>query len=152
MSPRYLGGKSRSHLHLRSCKCACQFLREIEHVKSNGTRPASSASRGDSEVDHAVCLKVEFQMHSVLSNENGKFYTTMIYPCFSRLVCFFMGLPAWWRCGLCSSGSSLVSQWRSAPLVREFQMWHRRCKQTDPYWFQGRQMRFWWMLLTILIK
>ena len=30
-------------------------------MKSNGARPASSASRGDNEVDHAVCLKVEFR-------------------------------------------------------------------------------------------
>ena len=70
---------------------------------------ASSASCGDNEVDHAVCLKAEFQMHTVLSNENGKFYTTMIYPCFSRSVYFSMGSHAWWF-GLCSSGSSLVSR------------------------------------------
>ena len=61
----------------------------------------------------------------------------MIYPCFSRSVCFSMGSPAWWRFGLCSSGSSLVFRWRDAPLVREFQMWRRRCKQIDPHWFQG---------------
>ena len=63
-------------------------------MKSHCARPASSASRGDNEVDHAVCLKVEFQMHTVLSNENGKFYTTMIYACFSRSECFSMGPPA----------------------------------------------------------
>ena len=63
-------------------------------MKSNCARPASSASRGDNEVDHAMCLKIEFQTHTVLSNENGKFYTTMIYPCFSRSVCFSMGSPA----------------------------------------------------------
>ena len=80
-------------------------------------RTASSATRGDNEVDHAVCLQAEFQMHTVLSNENDKFYTTMIYLCFSRSVCFSMGSPAWWRFGLCSSGSSLVSRWRDAPLV-----------------------------------
>ena len=51
-------------------------------------------------------------MQTVLSNENGKFYTIMIYPCFSRSVCFSMGSPAWWRFGLCSSGSCLVSRWR----------------------------------------
>ena len=152
MSPRYLGGKYRSRLYPRSRKCACQFLRETERVKSKCATPVSSASRGDNEVDHAVCLKVEFHMHTVLSNENGKFYTTMIYPCFSRSVCFSMGSPAWWRFGLCSSGSSLVSRWRDAPLVREFQMWRRRCKQTDPHWFQGRQVRFLWMLSTISWK
>ena len=119
MSPSYRGGKYRSRLHPRSRKCACQFfLRETGRVKSNCARPASSATRGDNEVDHAVCLPAEFQMHAVISNENDKFYTTMIYPCFSRSVCFFMGSPAWWRFGLCSSGSSLVSRvpmtWRSA--------------------------------------
>ena len=82
MSPRYLGGKYRSRLsYPRSQKCPCQFLRETERVKSNCARPASSASRGDNEVDHAVCLKAEFQMHTVLSNKNGKFYTTMVYLC-----------------------------------------------------------------------
>ena len=67
----------------------------------------------------------------------------------------FMGSPSWWRFGLCSSGSSLVSRWRDMILrscTREFQMWHRRCKQIDPHWFQGRQMRFWWMLSTISWK
>ena len=33
--------------------------------------------------------------------------------------------------------------------TREFHMGRRRCKQIDPRWFQGRQMRFWWMLSTI---
>ena len=90
--------------------------------------------------------KLNFQMYTALSNENGKFYTTMIYPCFSRSVCFSMGSPAWWRFGLCSSGSSLVCRWHDA-CTREFQMWRRRCKQIDPRWFQGRQLRFWWMLI-----
>ena len=111
MSPRYLGGKYRSCLYPRSRKCACQFLRETGRVTSNCARRASSASRGDNEVDHAVCLKSEFEMHTALSNENGKFYTIMICPCFSRSVCFSMGSPAWLRVGLCSSGSSLVSRW-----------------------------------------
>ena len=57
MSPRYLGGNYRSRFHPRSRKCACQFLRETERVNSKGARAASSASRGDNEVDHAVCLK-----------------------------------------------------------------------------------------------
>ena len=152
MSPRYLGGKYRSRLHPRLRKCACQFLQDTEHVKSNCARLASFASHGDNAVDHVVCLKAEFQMLTVLSNENGKFYTIMIYPCFSRSVCFSMGSPTSWRFGLCSSGSSLVSRWRDILLVCEFQMWCRRCKQIDPHWFQGRQMRFWWMWSTILWK
>ena len=117
MSPRHLGGKYRSRLHPRSRKCACKFLRETGHVKSNCARPLLSASRGDDEVDHAVCLKAEFHMHTAPSNENGKFYTTIIYQCFSRSVCLSMGSPAWWRFGLCSSRSSLVPRWHDAPLV-----------------------------------
>ena len=80
MSPRYRGSKYRSRLHPRSRKCACQFfLRETGRVKSNCARPASSA---------------KLQRHTALSNENDKFYTTMIYPCFSRSVCFSMRSPA----------------------------------------------------------
>ena len=148
MSPRYLGCKYHSRLHPRSRKCACQFLREIERVKSNCPRPASSASRGNNDVDHAVCLKAEFHMHTVLSNVSGNFYTIMIYPCFRRSVCFSVESLAWWRFGLWSSGSSLVSRWHDAPLVREFQMWRFRCNQIDPHWFEGRQMCFWWMWST----
>ena len=128
------------------------FLRETERAKLNCIRPASSASHGNNEVDHAVCLKAKFQMHTVLSNEDGKFYTTMIYPCCSRSVCYLMGSPAWWRFGLCSSGSSLVPRCRDVTLVCEFQMWRRGCKQIDPHWFEERQMRFWWMWLTISWK
>ena len=54
------------------------------------------------EVDHAVCLKAEFQRRTALSNEIGKFYTTVIYPCYSNSICFSMWSPAWWRIGLCS--------------------------------------------------
>ena len=78
------------------------FLRETGSEKSNCARPASSA---------------KLQMHTALSNENDKFDTTMIYPCFSRSVCFSMRSPAWWRFCLCSSGRYLVSRWRDAPLV-----------------------------------
>ena len=87
---------------------------------------ASSTACGDNEVGHAVCLKAKLQMHNVVSNANDKIYTTMIYPCFSGSACFSMGSPAWWRFGLCSNGSSLVVWCRDAPLVREFQLWHRR--------------------------
>ena len=64
---------------------------------------------------------------------------------------FFKGF-AWWRFRFCSSGSSLMSRWCNVPLVREFQMWRHRYKQRDPHWFQGRQMRFWWMWSTISWK
>ena len=117
MSPRYLGGKYHSRLHPRSRKMrvlvfAGDWACEIE-LRQTGV----ICFRGDNEVDHAVCLKAEFQMHAALSNENGKFCTIVIYPCLSRSVCFSMGSPSWWRFGLCSSGSSLVSRWRDAPLV-----------------------------------
>ena len=135
MSPRYLGGSYRSRLHPGRKNARVSFCGRLSVW--NRTASALSASRGDNEVDHAVCLKAECQMHTVLSSKNGKFYATMIYPCFSRSVCFSMGSPAWWRFGLCSSGSSLVFRWRGAPLVCEFQMWRRRCKQIDPHWFQG---------------
>ena len=71
----------------------------------------------------------------------------MIYPCFSRSVCFqrdcLLGEFGFW-----SSRSSLLSQWHDAHVAREFQMWRRRCKQIDPHWFQGRQVRFSWMWST----
>ena len=52
---------------------------------------------------------------------NAKFYAIMKNQCFSRLVCFSVGSPAWRKFGLCSSGSILVL-WCDAPLVCEFQM------------------------------
>ena len=67
--------------------------------------------------------------------ENGEFYTYDIYPNLNRSVCLLMGSPTWWRFTFCSSGISLVFWWRDAPLVREFQMWGRRCKQWDSHWF-----------------
>ena len=129
------------------------FLRETVRVKSNCARPASSATRGENEVDHAVCLQAEFQMHTVFSNENDKFYTIMIYPCFSRSVCFLMGSPAWWRLVFVQAGvPSCPDDVTLRSCTREFQMWRCKCKQIDPHWFQGRQMRFWWMLSTISWK
>ena len=59
-------------------------------------------------VDHVVCLKVEFLSHTVLSNENGEFYTSMIYLYLNRLVCLLMGSPNWWRFRFYLSGSSFV--------------------------------------------
>ena len=150
MSPRFFGGKYRSRLRPRSRKCACQFLRETERVKSSCARPASSASRGHNDVDHAMCLKAEFHMHTVLSNENGKFYSTYIRASAGRYVF------RWDRLldeSLAFDQTGVpMSRWRDASLVREFEMWRRRCKQIDPHWFQGRQMRFWWMLSTISWK
>ena len=91
MSPRYLGGKYRSPFHPVRENARASFLRETERVKSNCARPASSASRGDNEVKHAVCLKIEFQMYAVLSNENGEVYTTMI-SVLQQVSMFFNGI------------------------------------------------------------
>ena len=56
MSPRYLGGKGRCRLHLGRENARTSFFGRLS-VWKNCARPASSASRGDNEVDHAVCLK-----------------------------------------------------------------------------------------------
>ena len=97
MSPRNLGGKYRCRLHPRPRTCTRQFFAGI--------------------VDHVVCLKAEFLWHTVLSNENGEFYTYGIYPYLNSSVCLLMGSPTWWRFSFCSSGSSLVCSmmtWRTA--------------------------------------
>ena len=88
---------------------------------------------------YVVCLIAEFLLHTVISNENGEFYTYGIYPYLNRSVCLLVGSPTWWRFSFCSSGSSLVCfmmTWRTR-LVHEFQMWGRRCKHLDSRWFQG---------------
>ena len=79
MSPRNLGGKYRCRPHPRWRKCTRHRL------------------HGDDIVDHVVCLKAEFLWHTVLSNENGEFYTYDIYPYLNRSVCLLMGSPLWWR-------------------------------------------------------
>ena len=96
-----------SQSHPGRQKARASFCERNRTAKSNCARPASSASRGHNEADHAVCLKVEFHMLTVLSNEYGKFYTTMIYPCFSGSVCLmkvwlwpkreFPRVPMAWR-------------------------------------------------------
>ena len=111
LSPCDLGGKYRSRLHPRLRKCACQFLAgdwacEIELCQTGficfpWRQRSWSCGVFKSRISDAHC---PFQW-------KWQFYTTMIYPCFSGSVCFSMGSPAWWRFGLCSSGSSLVSRW-----------------------------------------
>ena len=112
------------------------FLREPERVDRTVSEWRHRL-HGDNIVDHVVCLKAEFLWHTIISNENGEFYTYDIYPYLNRSVCLLIGSPTWWRFTFCSSGSSLVFWWRDAPLVREFRMWGRRCKQWDFHWFQG---------------
>ena len=80
MSPRYLGSKypRRPHPSLRKCKHLFLFFFSGRRVCwSNCFRAASSF--GDSVVDRAVFLKAEFLWHTILSNENGAFYTYDIY-------------------------------------------------------------------------
>ena len=96
MSPRNLGGKY-------CCRPA-----------------ASSLADRDNVVDHVVCLKAEFLWHTVLSNENGEFYTYGIYPYLNRSVCLLTGSPLLSiidRFSFCSSGCFLVCSmmtWRTA--------------------------------------
>ena len=140
MSKCNLDGKyhCRPHPGYESARASFIFSGR-QNVSMNYIRAASSLD--GNIVDH-VCLKAEFLWHTVLSNENGEFYTYDIYPYLNRSVCLLMGSPTWWRFSFCSTGSSLVFWWRDAPLVREFQMWGRRCKQWDSHWFQGHKKRF----------
>ena len=105
-------------------------------------------------VDHGVCLKAEFLLYTILSNEHDKFYTTITDSFFSRSVCFSMRSPSWWRFALCSSGSSLVfpgEWWRDASLVCEFQMWSRVNKQICID-FRDVKCLFWWLWSAISWK
>ena len=87
----------------RKCACAGDWACEIE-LRQTGVICFLWRQR---------CWSCGMNCRCTLYNENGEFYTTLIYLCFSRSVRFSMGSPAWWRFGLCSSGSSLVSRWRA---------------------------------------
>ena len=141
MSLRNLSGKYRCRPTPGGESARASFFREPERVNRTASEWRHRL-HGDNIVDHVVCLKAEFLWHTVFSKENGEFYTYDIYPYLNRSVCLLMGSPTWWRFTFCSNGSSLVFWWRDAPLVREFQMWGRRCKQWDSHWFQGHKMRF----------
>ena len=80
---------------------------------------------------------------TALSNESGNFYTNMIYPCFSRSVCFLwdrlldeglafvqVGVPS------CPDDVTLRS------CTREFQMWRRRCKTNRTALISGASNEF----------
>ena len=108
MSPRNLGGKYRCRPHPRPRTCTRQFFAGTRACWLNCTRVASSLDDHDNIVDHVVCLKAEFLWHTVLSNENGEFYTYGIYPYLNRSVCLLMGSATWRRFSFCSSGSSLM--------------------------------------------
>ena len=152
MSPRYLGGKYRSRLHPRSRKCACYLfagdcaygieLRQIGVICFPWRQRRWSGGVFKSWISDARC---PFQWkRQVLHN-----YDISVLQ---QVSMFFDGIACLMKVWPFSSGSSLVSRWRvplTCACTREFQMWRRRCKQIDPHWFQGRQMRFWWMLSTM---
>ena len=94
-------------------------------------------------------FKTEFQMHFQWKWQLLQSYDISVLQ---QVGIFSMGSPARWRFGICSSGNSLASRWRDVPLMREFQMWRRRCKHIGPHWFEGRQLRFWWTWSTISWK
>ena len=70
-------------------KSACaNFFRETEHVNRTASEWRHRL-HGDNIVDHVVCLKAEFLWHTVLSNENGEFYTYDIYPYLMKVFLLF---------------------------------------------------------------
>ena len=99
MSPCNLGGKYHCHPHPQWRKCTRQFFVGSRACQSNCIRVASLL--GDNIVDHVVCLKPEFLWHTILSDENGEFYTYDIYPYLNRSVCLLMGSPTWWWFSFC---------------------------------------------------
>ena len=101
------------------------------HLESIGTK-----------FDHKGWSDAKFLLRTVFSNENGKFYTIVVEMCWSWLICFSVGSPTWWRLSLGLSGSFLVFLWRGALLVRECQMWSRRCIQRNSRRFQWRKMYY----------
>ena len=152
MSPRYLGGKYHTRLHPRSWKCACQFfvgdwaceveLHQTGVICFPWRQRSWSCDVFQSWISDAHC---PFQWKwQVIHN-----YDISVHQ---QVGMFFNGIACLMKIGLYSSGSSLTSRWRDVTLVREFQMWCRRCKQIDLRWFQGRLMRFWWMWSTISWK
>ena len=128
MSPRNLGSKYRCRPQPGRESARASFMREAERV--NRTAP---------ERRHRLtCLKAEFLWHTVLSNENGGFYTYGIYPYLNRSLCLLIGSSLDEGLAFVQAGvPSCAPWWRDAPLVREFQIWGRRCKQWDSHWFQA---------------
>ena len=117
MSPRYRGGKYRSRLHPRSRKCACQIFAgdwacEIE-LRQTGVicypwrQRSWSCGVFTSWISDARC---PFQWKwQVLHN----YYISVL----QQVSMFFDAIACLMKVGLCSSGGSLVSRWRDAPLV-----------------------------------
>ena len=144
MSPCYLGGKYHCRLHPGWRKCACQFFRETEHVKSNLPDRCHLLPIATTKLIMGVFKSWISDAHCPFQWKWQVLHNYDI-SLLQQVGMFSMGSPAWWRFGLWSSGNSFMSRWRDAPLTRNFQMWRRRCKQIDPHWFQGRQTSIWCM-------
>ena len=74
----------------------------------------------------------------------------MIFSCFNRLVCFSMGLPTWWRFGLCLRNSSLVfcDVTHRTSVNSKYEVTNENNGATNDSSF-GRKMRFcgkWWTI------
>ena len=113
--------------------------RETERVKLNCARPASSASRGDNEV--------EFQMHTVqwklqVLHTYGISVVKQVGMFFDGIACLMKVWPLFKR-----EFPLVPKTWRAAHARISNVTSH--LKQIDPHWFQGRQMRLWWMVSTI---
>ena len=154
MAPRYRGGKYSSRLHPRSRKCAWQFFCGRLGVWKR-TAP-----------DRRHLLPVAATKFNMRCVYKLNFRCTLSFP-----MKMTSSTQLWY---IRDSGGRYVFRWDrlldeglafvqagvpSCPddvtlrsCARELQMWRRRCKQIDPLWFQGRQMRFRWMLSTISWK
>ena len=152
MSPRYRGGKYRSSLQPRSRKCACQCFCGRLGVW-NRTAP-----------DQRHLLPVATTKLIMRCVYKLNFRCTLSFPMkmTSSTQLWYIRASAGWYVfrwdRLLDEALAFVQagvpSWHFDVTLRscEFQMWRRRCKQIDPHWFQGRQMRFWWMLSTISWK
>ena len=78
-----------------SLKCTRQFLREAERV--NRTPPEWRHRLATTSSIMCGVFKAEFLWHTVLSNENGEFYTYDIYPYLNRSICLLMGSSSSWK-------------------------------------------------------
>ena len=150
MSPRNLGGKYRCHLHPRSRKFTRQFffgkqivLIELHQSGVIAWRPwqhrrSCGVFKCWIYVAHCTFQRKWRVLHmwyiSVLEQVGMSF----------NGIAHLMKVSTFVQAGV----PSCAPWWRDAP--REFQIWGRRCKQWDFYWFQGRKMRFYGIWSTML--
>ena len=130
------------------------FLRETGRVKSNCARPASSATRAVATTKLIMQCVYKLNFRCTLSFPMKMTSSTQLW--YIRASAGRYGFR--WDRLLDESLAFQVVQAGvpSCPddvtprsCMRESQMWRRRCKQIDPHWFQGRQMRFWCISSTI---